>query len=165
MFRDDHAECSQTSSDCDHAVVHDALDALGIELCWDARVISADVVLFHNPSCLKFQDDIDTTIIARQLIVITHENFVRPTGAESFDVAMCLSQILRNAFVLSAKLAPLSDWNRTAIQLWSEIYGRLDGWEILEENWFNICDLDMTPPRDRPARADVAARVREIPVP
>lgn len=130
-------------------VLQDALTELGLDIKWDTRVISADVVLFHNPSCLKFQDDIATTIIARHLIVVTHENFVRPSGAEAFDVDHCLSQLLRNSFVLSAALAPLSDWNRKTIQTWQDLHGRLDGWDILEEDWFNICDFPMTRPRTK----------------
>ena len=127
-------------------VLQDALDELGLKIVWDARVISADTVIFHNPSCLKFQDDIDTTILARQLVVVTHENFVRPSGAESFDVETCLSQLLRNAFVVSAALAPLSEWNRESIRLWEQAHRRLDGWTVLDFDWFNICDFNITAP-------------------
>ena len=129
-------------------VLQDALDDLGLTLKWDEKVISADTVVFHNPSCLKFQTDLEATILARNLVVVTHENFVRPSGAESFDVEKCLTQLRNNAFVVDAYIAPLSEWNRTSIQLWQAEHKSLYGWEVLDFDWFNICDFEFVEPNE-----------------
>ncbi|MDD9976582.1 MAG: hypothetical protein OXQ30_02435 [Boseongicola sp.] len=123
-----------------------ALNDLGLEVIWDNRTISADTVLLHNPSCLRFQDALGVKIAARQVIVVTHENFVRPSGAEAFDVGLCLDQILQSSFALRFILAPLSGWNREAIKKWDGLHGHLNRWSVLDTDWFNICDFEFKPP-------------------
>lgn len=123
------------------------LDRLGIEIIWNAQTISGDVVLFHNPSCLKFQEKIKARIVTPHLIVIAHENFLRPSGAEAFDVAQCMDQIAECSVALKRSLAPISDWNRETINNWLETIGRLDGWAILDVDWFNICSFENKEPK------------------
>lgn len=130
-------------------VLASVLERLGLALIWDAKTISADVVLFHNPSCLKFQDKIDVKIITSHLIVIAHENFLRPQGAEAFDVANCMSQIELCSVAVKRTLAPISDWNRTTIEDWLTLKGKLNQWSILETDWFNICSFDVQEPNTR----------------
>lgn len=133
-----------------------AFEALGIDPVWDAGTISADTVILHNPSFLKFQPDFGARILCRHLIVVTHENFLRPGGQEAFDTAGCLGQIDRATLALRKSLAPISAHNRATVAAWGDRFGLPPGWDVLAEDWFNICDLPMTPPtvapRDRRGR-------------
>lgn len=127
-----------------------AMTRLNQDICWDSKTISADIVILHNPSCLKFQDHIGPKIFARHLIVVTHENFVRPGGASAFDVKKCLAQIEIGSIALKRSLAPISDWNRSCIEEWVSQNGIWEGWSVLSENWFNICDFEHKPPTTSP---------------
>lgn len=129
----------------------DALARLNIPLIWDAPEIAADLVIFHNPSCLKFQSDLATRILAPRLIVVTHENFLRPGGAEGFDVAACLDQIARGSVTVCRQLAPISPWNRTTVRDWFETHHLEQPWEVLGDDWFNICAFDVAAPTTSPA--------------
>lgn len=126
------------------------LRKLHLEIEWDYREIAADVVILHNPSCLKFQDNIETRIIARHLIVVTHENFLRPGGAPGFDVEKCLTQIVSASIALQRSLAPISAHNRATIQAWCREYGAVTDWALLDEDWFNICSFEKTQPTTAP---------------
>lgn len=132
------------------AQLQDALSTLDIELIWDAPVISGDVVVVHNPSCLRFDTKLPGKIIARHLIAVEHENFLQPTGQEAYDVRACHDLLLHGSLALRRSLAPISDWNRRSIDGWSNTFGQLDGWDKLGLDWFNICDLPLTPPTDVP---------------
>ncbi len=133
-----------------------AFEALQIEPVWDADVISADTVILHNPSFLKFQTEFGRRILCRHLIVVTHENFQRPGGAEAFDVAGCLAQIDRATLALKKSVAPISAHNRATVVAWARRFGVPTGWGVLDGDWFNICDFTMMPPaaspRDRRGR-------------
>lgn len=128
----------------------EALKTLGQRLIWDAPSISADVVLIHNPSFLKFDSELKTRIITRQLIVVAHENFLRPGGAEAFDVKKCLDLIDRSSLALSKTIAPISPYNRTTLVDWISENQLPANWVIQELDWFNICDFVMTPPTKAP---------------
>ncbi len=132
------------------------LDAERLEPVWDAPTISADLVILHNPACLKFQDLLGARIVARHLVVVTHENFLRPGGAEAFDVARCLGQIDRASLALRKSLAPVSALNRATIEAWDRRFGLPAGWSLTPEDWFNICDFPLAAPtaspRDRRGR-------------
>jgi hypothetical protein len=137
-------------------VLRQAIDELALPLIWDAPEINADVVIFHNPSFLKFQAAFGGRIFARQLVVVTHENFLRPGGVEAFDVASCLDQIDRATLSLSKCLAPISVHNRATVRGWLTGHRGLLDWRVLEQDWFNICVPDIEeppqPPRDRRGR-------------
>ena len=62
--------------------------------------------------CSDFQSRFPIRIVARKLVVVAHENFLRPGGEESFDVGKCLGQIDRAALALNKAIAPISPWNR-----------------------------------------------------
>jgi hypothetical protein len=130
--------------------IDEVVTRLNLPMTWDAREISADVVIFHNPSCLKFQDSLNTRIVARQLIVVTHENFLRPGGSLAFDVEKCLSQIAAHSIVMQRHLAPISAWNRETSEIWCRQNGFGSEWSFLEEDWFNICSFDKAAPTDAP---------------
>lgn len=137
-------------------VLADALDRLRIPVVWDPGTISADVVIFHNPASLKFGGTKLPMIVARDLIVVCHENFLRPGGYEGFDVAGSLAQIDQHSLALRKRLAPISDWNRRTIEDWMQQSGSGQSWGVLPVDWFNICDFEMRPPaphlRDRRGR-------------
>ncbi len=127
-----------------------ALKRLKIQIIWDCQTISADVVIFHNPSCLKFQDQMGLRLFARHLIVVTHENFQRPGGALAFDVTKCLSQIEQGSIALHRSLAPVSKWNRQTVENWLAENPFPSSWSVLPVEWFNIFDDDFKVPTSHP---------------
>lgn len=127
-----------------------ALDEVGIDAVWDAPTIAADTVILHNPSFLKFEVTLGRRILARELIVVTHENFLRPGGAEGFDVAGCLGRIDRGTLALRKTLAPVSPQNRATVDAWVDRYGLPPGWSVASGDWFNICDLSRAAPNPAP---------------
>lgn len=128
----------------------DTLGRLNLPMEWNSQEIAADIVVFHNPSCLKFQERLNTRIIARHMIVVTHENFLRPGGALAFDVEKCLSQLTSCSIALRRSLAPISAWNRDTTEAWlREANGPLR-WDLLSEDWFNICAFEKTTPTTTP---------------
>jgi hypothetical protein len=136
--------------------LQEAFDDLGLRPVWNAPVISGDIVILHNPAFLKFQQALPARIFCRQLVVVTHENFERPGGAEGFDVARCLAQIERATLALQKTIAPISAHNRATVERWIKARSGFAGWSILSENWSNICAFDRaapTPvPKDRRGR-------------
>jgi len=119
------------------------------------KAVAADTVIIHNPAFLKMQKSLGTSILARQVIVVTHENFYRPGGAPGFDVDAALDAIASSSLAQHKILAPISPYNRSGVEQWLSSTGNT-AWTILEEDWFNICDFtfqDPTPtPRDRRGR-------------
>lgn len=130
--------------------ISDVIMRLGIPFFCDSVEISADIVIFHNPSCLKFQDSLNIKLIARHLIVVTHENFLRPGSAPGFDVEKCLSMITSASLVMSRSLAPISRYNRLTVQDWKRMTGTADEWAVLPDDWFNICAQTVLPPAKAP---------------
>ncbi|MFV2036856.1 MAG: hypothetical protein ACC646_04645, partial [Paracoccaceae bacterium] len=128
-----------------------ALDELGLSLIWDAELISADIVIWHNPSFLKFQKSLNSRIVARHLIVVTHENFLRPGQVEGFDVHQCLEQIDRASLALRKSIAPISPHNRATVRDWMQADNRLARWSVLPQDWFNICEFEMLRPAPDPS--------------
>ena len=126
-----------------------ALADLGLSLIWDAPEISADLVILHNPLFLKRDRVLATRIIARHLVVVTHENLLRPGGVEGFDADHCLGVIDRASMVLRKSLAPISAYNRTTVMAWLAAQRR-PGWSILAQDWFNICNHAILEPTDAP---------------
>ena len=147
-----HAITSRMFGESQHIspVLRRVLDALRIPLIWDAPQIRADFVILHNPSFLKHQDRLDTKIITRDLIVVTHENFLRPGGGEGFDVAACLNQIEASTLSLSKTLAPISPYNRDTVSGWFAGSRVRQLWKVLDTDWFNICQTEVSAPRTEP---------------
>lgn len=131
-------------------VLEKAIDRLGLSLIWDAPHISADTVILHNPAFLKFNETLPTQIVARHLLVITHENFERPGGSESFDVAHCLNLIDRSSLALTKAVAPISAHNRATVESWLSQQGRVR-WSVWPDNWHNICDFEFKDPNPAPS--------------
>ncbi len=131
--------------------IRNILQELGLELIWDAPTISADLVFIHNPSFLKFETTLSTRIIAKHLIVVAHENFLRPAKARAFDVAKCLNLIDNASLALRKSIAPISPYNRETICDWFNTNQTGGKWSVLADDWFNICDFVMHPPTNTPA--------------
>ncbi len=130
----------------------ETLDDLQLPLIWDAPAVAADIVILHNPSFLKFQPRLATRITARDLVVVTHENFLRPGGAEAFDAGACLGRIDRAALALRKWIAPISAHNRRTVEDWRALRpARQRGWQLLPSDWFNICAFALLPPTAAPA--------------
>jgi len=124
-----------------------ALAESGHEITWDQPVISADIIVFHNPSLLKFDEALSSRLVCQFLIVVTHENFLTPLGDPGFDVAGCLERIEAASLCAHRYLAPVSSYNRETVARWSD--GGSD-WPQTKENWFNICDFEIQPPTKTP---------------
>lgn len=129
--------------------IQDALDTLGLELTWNPRVIQSEFVAFHNPSCLKFNQALETKIICDTAYVVTHENFLRPSGGEGFDIALCLDLIERALLCRTKLLAPVSGYNRDGVAHWLA-HNPARPWALADFDWFNICDFDLVAPTDTP---------------
>lgn len=127
-----------------------AIEDLGLRLHRDAPRIAADTVILHNPSFLKFDPDFTPRIVARDLILVTHENFLRPGGHESHDVAHCLDLIDRSAVALRRSLAPVSTHNRSTVEAWRAARPGQRHWQLWREDWINICDFPLVPPTPAP---------------
>ena len=137
---------------------HDAITAAcndtDTPIDWNPRIISADAVILHNPSFLKFDSALAPRIYCDLLVVVAHENFLRPGGAESFDVRHCLDLVRNRTTAQRKMIAPIAGWNRDTVLRWLD---RNDtDWGVTQEDWSNICDFPLqepTPqPRDRRGR-------------
>lgn len=124
-----------------------AIETERLELIWDSPVISADLILLHNPAFLKFNESLGSRLVAQNLIVVTHENFTAPNGALSFDVEGCLEQIDQASLSVGRYLAPVSNYNRETVETW---LGDDRDWDVTLENWHNICDFEVSPPTHAP---------------
>lgn len=130
-------------------VLEERLLTLGLALAWDSPVIGADRVILHNPSFLRHENRLDCRIICRDLVVVTHENFLRPGGEAAFDVAASLDQIVGASLCTRRWLAPVSPANRAMVGDWMKAQANPAGWRLLPWDWFNICDFAPPLPQDR----------------
>lgn len=117
-------------------------------------VITADVVVLHNPVLLKFEETLPFRINSKKLIVVTHENFLSPHGDEEFDITKCLGLLERASICEERWLAPISAWNRKGVTEWCA--REACAWNVVPFDWFNICSFELdeiTPPKgDRRGR-------------
>lgn len=130
-----------------HAGLQGALDAAGLEL-QRGRLVQAEVVVLHNPSCLKFDHACPVRINGDRLLLVTHENLLRPDGTEGFDVAHCLRLVDRAALARARRLAPVSGYNRARSDEW--LARHRSTWQQTDFDWFNICDFEFQPPNPAP---------------
>lgn len=131
-----------------HPAIEAALEDKGAPLVWNPPVLRADTIVFHNPSCLRFDARLPMRMSCAQAFVITHENFLRPNGSEGFDVASCLD-LIEHALVCGARrLAPVSGHNRRTVEAWLSRETR--DWRLAEADWFNIIDLELATPNPQP---------------
>lgn len=132
-----------------------ATEACGLQPVWNPPIIAAETVVFHNPSGLKFNTTFAPRINCRRLVVVAHENFLRPDGNQSFDVAKTLGLLADRTVAEELVIAPVSAGNRRTVDDWLADRPTLR-WSVAPINWFNICDFVLVPPvrspRDRRGR-------------
>jgi hypothetical protein len=131
-------------------VLATAFEDLGLTLREGAPCIAAEHVILHNPSFLRFDTRFPARIVAGELTVVTHENFLRPGGHETHDVGRCLDLIDRASLALRKVLAPVSSHNRDTVLRWLAARPRHDRWEVRDADWFNICDVPLQSPAGAP---------------
>jgi hypothetical protein len=131
-----------------HPAIAAACASAGIEPVWDAPVVRADTIVFHNPSSLRFDSAPPPRMSCQRALVVTHENFERPGGAESFDVDACLGLLERALVAGERQLAPVSPHNRRTVERWLARSGT--GWALAPADWFNIVDEAPVPPASAP---------------
>ena len=136
-----------------HSAIEKALGEEGLDLIWNAPLIRAEIVVLHNPSCLKFDAALNCRIYCGTFFTVSHENFLSPQGQEGYDVGHCLELLEDGVLAARRYIAPVSGYNRRTVQTWLASNDR--SWRVAAFNWFNICDFDMlppSPPRDRRGR-------------
>lgn len=138
-----------------HPEIARALEDAGLALLPEPPVVRADAIVLHNPSALRFATGFGPRLSAARTIVVTHENFLRPGGHESFDVGHCLGLVAGRVAAGERLLAPVSAANRRTVADW--LTRRPDtGWTLADEDWSNILDLPLAAPtllpRDRRGR-------------
>jgi hypothetical protein len=131
------------------------LEELSLPLLPQPPVVHADTIVLHNPTCLRFDTALGPRLSAARVIVVAHENFLRPGGCEGFDVGHCLGLVAGRVAGGERLLAPISATNRASVAAWLGRHPDL-GWRLAPDDWPNICDqpfLAPTPtPRDRRGR-------------
>jgi len=131
-------------------VLDEAIAEAGVTVHHNANVISADIVLFHNPSALRFDTELKNRIVCDTFVAVCHENFLLPNGDEAYDVGTCLD-ILDTALLCRKRiLAPVSAYNRETIAAWEADATRREAWQIASKSWMNICDFPVVPPNAAP---------------
>lgn len=123
----------------------DAADRLGLSIDTNSRVITADIIIFHNPILLKFEKDFPYRLNCQKLIVVTHENFYTPQWLDGFDITYCLSLLHKATIAQELWLAPVSPWNRSGVTQW--VQTQRQPWNITPFDWFNICDFTHISPQ------------------
>ena len=160
-----------------HPGIAKALEDTGLGASWDPPRVSAETVVFHNPSFLKFDEALSPRFNCARAIAVAHENFLRPDGTEGFDVGKTLGLIAARLPPCPKLIAPVSPYNRRTVTTWLDHPGAGDcAWDIAPVDWFNICDFACLPPtatpRDRRGRVsragfekfpDMAAMTRHFP--
>jgi hypothetical protein len=125
-----------------------ALAQVGLPLEPEPPVVHADAIVLHNPACLKFDSRLVPRLSAARVLVVTHENFLRPGGTEGFDVAHSLRLVAERIAGGERLLAPISAPNRASVAAW---LGRhRAGWRLAPADWPNICDAPFLPPTPSP---------------
>jgi len=124
-------------------------EELGITPEYNPKTITSETIVIHNPSFLKFNETLETQFVCNRLIAVAHENFLRPNGAESFDVSKCLSLISQTSLARQFFIAPVSGYNRGTVERWLKTSDA--NWHVTEFDWFNICDFEMCEPTSNPS--------------
>lgn len=130
-----------------HPEIDRALADLNLTMVWDPKLINADVIVLHNPACLKFNTSFAPKLVCDTLVVVTHENFTTPAGKLGFDVDNCLDLIDGQTLAAHKILAPVSAYNRETVAAWQPDDS---DWVLSDLSWSNICDFDQSPPKSQP---------------
>ena len=91
-----------------HPGIAKALEDTGLGASWDPPRVSAETVVFHNPSFLKFDEALSPRFNCARAIAVAHENFLRSDGTEGFDVGKTLGLIAARLPPCPKLIAPVS---------------------------------------------------------
>jgi hypothetical protein len=131
--------------------IAEALDRTGTATEWNPSRVSAETIVLHNPSFLKFNRGFGPRLNCARVVLVTHENFTRPDGTEAFDVAHVLRMIAARLPPCERIVSPVSHYNRRTVEAWFSSFGAtLPGWQMAPIDWFNICELPLVPPIETP---------------
>jgi hypothetical protein len=132
--------------------LQEALDEAGISVQWNPPLIRGAQVAFHNPACLKFNNDFAPKIICDTLSMVTHENFLTPQGLESFDVKACIGMVDQRTLARQKTFAPISPYNARTVRTWLDTNPQrwTPMWTVENGYWFNICSFTHVPPNTAP---------------
>lgn len=123
----------------------------GIPAEWQPPVVRGELVVVHNPSALKFEKDLPLRLVAERVVVVCHENLLRPNGKPGFDIGHCLGLLQKAGVARDWLLAPVSQGNRETVAAWCQMHPETaQDWQIAAEDWFNICDFPLLAPTPRP---------------
>jgi hypothetical protein len=129
--------------------LQEACEETHVPFSWSGQTITSDVIIIQNPAFLKFQETMGIKLLAKTIIVVTHENFYRPTGEPAFDIDTVLDAIDDASIACKKILAPISPYNRSTVECWVQSKGETV-WSVLPLDWFNICDFDVQKPTEEP---------------
>jgi hypothetical protein len=130
--------------------VEAAMDHLGLSIIWDPPSVSGDLVVIHNPIFLSTFAAFPARITARDLVVVAHENFLRPGGHEGFDATGTMDRIDRASLAQRKWIAPISSYNRRMTEGWLAMGPQSGRWRVLPGDWTNIVAGPMQPPTAQP---------------
>ena len=132
-----------------HPGIAAALDELGLPLLPEPAVVRTDTIVLHNPSALKFDARLGPRLSAGRIVVVTHENFLRPGGSEAFDIRHCLDLVAARSAGGDCLLAPVSVTNRATVEEWLA-RRPAEGWRVADRAWTNILSHPLAEPTPRP---------------
>lgn len=148
-------ETRMFKGDAVHPKIERACLETGTPLFWAGDTMSSDVIVFHNPSGLKFDQEMRCRMNCDKFYVVCHENFLRPApqgglGLEGFDVSHCLRLLDQSVLARVRTVAPISANNRKTVAEWFARNPAFGGWRIDPVDWTNICEFDFLPPVPAP---------------
>lgn len=122
--------------------------SLGIEIELGSKVISDDIIIYHNPSFLKFEKTPLPRLMCDHAIIVNHDNLLTPQGLENYDVAQCLA-LLEQALLCRRKtMVAVSPYNLDTINRW--MADNDVDFDVSPVFWPNIIDLPLLAPTEAP---------------
>lgn len=122
---------------------------LGIEIELGRKVISDDVIIYHNPSFLKFEKGPLPRLMCDHAIIVNHDNLLTPQGLENFDVSQCLALLDQALLCRRKTMVAVSPYNLDTINRW--MADNDADFEVSPIFWPNIIDLPLLEPNQAPS--------------
>lgn len=124
-----------------HPQIRALLDDGRIRLADPAQRISARVTVIHHPMIFTRPPDRRIDLTTRQLVLVLHHPPVDAGGTRQYDLAAVVEAI-EIGFGRLPLLAPVGPLVRAALKGVAS-----GGAPVAGEDWFNLIDVDRTPPR------------------
>lgn len=121
-----------------------ALRSNGVSIRKASGIVSADIVLVHNPSLFKFEDEINFRILAKKVFVIMHENPINAFSSANFRYDKVLNMLHKATISPDFIVAPISGVSRNLI-----VESGIE-FKLAEQDWFNIWSEKSTDPCKAP---------------